>query len=255
VDPRLPGLIAPLAAAPDRSAAVFDIDGTLAPIVPDPAAARVPPDALDALAALPGRYALVACITGRAARDGRALVPIPGVEIAGNHGLELLRGDRVELAPEAVPHREAVRHGVALVASDGILAELGCRMEDKGITFSVHFRTSPRPERVMRYLETQIGPKLAREGLEWRFGRKVFEVRPPVAVDKGAALVRLREGRGIEHTLFVGDDRTDLDAFREATVRIAVASDEGPREVVEAAGAVVSSPAEVVALLRLLAGG
>ena len=52
----------------------------------------------------------------------------------------------------------------------------------------------------------------------------VLEVRPPVALDKGSALRRLRGRRKIAHLLFVGDDRTDLDAFREATIRIAVRS-------------------------------
>ena len=88
----------------------------------------------------------------------------------------------------------------------------------------MHFRGSPRPDHALRYLETQIVPKLDRAGLAWSFGRMVLEVRPPVAIDKGSAVRRLRGRRRITNLLYVGDDRTDLDAFREATIKIAVRS-------------------------------
>jgi len=99
-----------------------------------------------------------------------------------------------------------------------------------------------------RYLETQIAPQLDRAGLAWSVGRMVFEVRPPVAVDKGTAVKRLRGRRRIDHLLYAGDDRTDLDAFREATIRIAVRSSEGPAELFEAADACVDGPSDVVPL-------
>ncbi len=82
-------------------------------------------------------------------------------------------------------------------------------------------------------------PQLERAGLASSFGRMVLEVRPPVAVDKGAAVKRLRGRRHITEILFVGDDSSDLDAFREATIRVAVRSPEAPRELLAAADAVV----------------
>ena len=95
-------------------------------------------------------------------------------------------------------------------------------------------------------------PKLDRAGLAWSFGRMVLEVRPPVAIDKGSALRRLRGRRRIGQILYVGDDRTDLDAFREATIRIAVRSPEGPPELIERADACVDGPQQVVELLERL---
>jgi soluble P-type ATPase len=65
--------------------------------------------------------------------------------------------------------------------------------------------------------------------------------------------VRLKGGKRIDHLLFVGDDRSDLDAFREATIRIAVNSAEAPRQLIQAADAVVSGPREVIAMLEHLA--
>ena len=94
-------------------------------------------------------------------------------------------------------------------------------------------------------------------GLDARFGRKVLEVRPPVRADKGTAVRTLLEQRGLERALYAGDDTTDLDAFRgldglPLAIRIAVASDEGPRELRAEADVVVESPAALVELLREL---
>jgi trehalose 6-phosphate phosphatase len=85
----------------------------------------------------------------------------------------------------------------------------------------------------------------------------VLEVRPPVAADKGTAVRALLEQRRLRRALYAGDDTTDLDAFRgldglDVSVRIAVASAEGPPELREAADIVVESPADLVELLRRL---
>ena len=243
----------PLRADPRRGAVVCDIDGTLAPIVPLPEDARVLPEALAALERLTPVYALVACVTGRPAAEARRLVPIEAVAISGNHGLEVWRDGDVHVAPQAAKYQQAIHEALQLARNDGILPELGCHVEDKGITFTIHFRNSPRADHARRYLETQIVPKLERAGLAYNFGRMVLEVRPPVPVDKGAAVVRLRGRKRIDNLLFVGDDRSDLDAFREATIRIAVNSAEVPRQLIQAADAVVDGPPAVVALLEHLA--
>jgi trehalose 6-phosphate phosphatase len=253
VDGSLARLVAPLRAQPRRGAVLCDIDGTLAPIVPVPEDARVLPEALAALERLSARYALVGCVTGRPAAEARALIPVEAVAISGNHGLEVWRDGAVHLAPQAEKYLPAIHEALQVVRNDGLLPELGCHVEDKGITFTIHYRNSPRADHARRYLETQIVPKLERAGLAYNFGRMVLEVRPPVAVDKGAAVVRLKGRKRIDHMLFVGDDRSDLDAFREATIRIAVNSAEAPRQLIQAADAVVSGPREVIAMLEHLA--
>jgi trehalose 6-phosphate phosphatase len=245
-------LVEPLVAAPRHGGIVCDIDGTIAPIAPTPERAAVLPEALAELERLAGKYALVACVTGRPAAEARRMVPVEGVEISGNHGLEVMVGDEVSVVPQAARYMEPMHQALLVVENDGLLPELGCRIEDKGVTFSIHFRGSPRPDHALRYLEAQIVPKLDRAGLTWRFGRMVLEVRPPVPIDKGSALKRLRGRRRIDHLLYVGDDRTDLDAFREATIRIAVRSAEGPQELVDAADGCVNSPQQVVDLLASL---
>jgi trehalose 6-phosphate phosphatase len=253
VDERLVRLVAPLVADPRRSAIVCDIDGTLAPIVATPEQARVPKTTINVMERLAARYGLVACVTGRPAAEARRLVPVEAVAISGNHGLEVWRDGAVHLAPQAAKHREAVRQALVMCQNDGLLPELGCRVEDKGITFTIHYRTSPRPDHALRYLETQIVPKLERAGLAAAFGRMVLEVRPPVPLDKGSAVRRLRGRKRIGELLFVGDDRSDIDAFHEASVRIAVRSPEAPEELLELADEVLDGPKEVAELLQHLA--
>ena len=231
-----------------------DIDGTLAPIVATPDSASVPARTLRVLERLTKRYPLVACVTGRPAAEARRLVPLESVAISGNHGLEVWRDGVVQLVPQAAEHYDAIRHALVAVQNDGLLPELGCQVEDKGITFSIHFRSSPRADHAIRYLETQIVPRLERDGLVATFGRMVLEVRPPVAIDKGSAVKRLRGRRRISHLLYCGDDRSDVDAFREATVKVAVRSNEAPAELLALADAVVDGPADVLELLEHLAG-
>jgi trehalose 6-phosphate phosphatase len=221
--------------------------------VAQPDHARVPEPTLELLERLAGRYALVACVTGRSATDARRMVPPTQVALAGNHGLEVWRDGRVEIDPAAAEYLPAMRSAAVLVENDGPLLEDGCVVEDKGITFTVHYRNSPRPDHVLRYLETQIVPKIERAGLQPNFGRMVLEVRPPVALNKGTAVRALRGVRDIEHTLFVGDDRSDLDAFAEATIKIGVQSPEAPPELLKAADAVLPGPPAVAELLAYLA--
>ena len=253
MDPSLAQLVQPLVSDPAHGAVICDIDGTLAPIVSRPVDASVPASTLTLLERLAGIYAVVGCVTGRPAGEARRMIPIDAVAIAGNHGLEVWKDGQVEIEPEAAKYMEAVRAAALLVENDGLLQEYGCVFEDKGITFSIHFRNSPRKDHAVRYMEAQIVPKLERAGLEANFGRMVLEVRPPVALNKGSGVRRLRGTRVITQTLFAGDDRSDLDAFAEATIKVAVGSAETPPEMIEAADAVVASPAEVAELLQHLA--
>ena len=78
-----------LAKDPGQAALFLDVDGVLAPIVPRPEDARVPEETRAELRRLNERYALVACISGRAGADAQRIVGIPELVYVGNHGLEL----------------------------------------------------------------------------------------------------------------------------------------------------------------------
>ena len=232
-------LLARLAAEPRRAAILLDVDGTLAPIVAQPEDARVPEETRQELARLASRYALVACVSGRAGIDVERLVGVAGVAVVGEHGLEL--------APEAERWRETLRP---------FASEEWPWLEDKGLTVAFHWREAGDEAEAVRRLEDVAGRAEAL-GLEAHWGRKVLELRPPVAADKGTAVRGLLAERGLRRALYAGDDTTDLDAFRgldglEVAVRVAVASPEAPSGLAEAADLVVGSPAELLDILSSL---
>jgi trehalose 6-phosphate phosphatase len=234
-------LLAPLAEAPERSALVFDVDGVLAPIVARPELAAVPAATKAALRQLAPRYLLVACVSGRAGEDARRLVGVEGIEVVGNHGLELdPRAE--ELAATIARFRDVV----------------GLPVEDKRLSLSYHFREAADETAATARLE-EVAEQARAAGLDPRWGRKVLEIRPPVPADKGTAVRALLERSKAARALYAGDDTTDLDAFAgladaglEHAVRIAVASEEGPAELREAADLVVESPDELARLLEAL---
>jgi trehalose 6-phosphate phosphatase len=234
-------LLAPLADAPERSALVLDVDGTLAPIAPRPELATVPETTRSELARLVGRYLLVACVSGRAGEDARRLIGVDGIEVVGNHGLELDPAAH-ELAAEIARFRESV----------------GLPVEDKTLSLTYHYREAEDEAAARAELE-RVADRARAEGLDARWGRKVLEVRPPVTADKGTAVRALLARSGARLGLYAGDDSTDLDGFAglrdaglEAAVCVAVASDEGPPALRKAADVVVGGPEELAGLLRLL---
>jgi trehalose-phosphatase len=236
---RLPPPLAELAAEPRRAAILLDIDGTLAPIVADPADSRVPDVTRVELRRLATRYALVGCLTGRSTEDARRIVGVDELEYIGEHGLEL--------APEAQRW---------LSALERVADTTDWPAERKRLTFSFHYRTAEDQEAARAELE-RVAATATAEGLVARWGRKVLELRPPVDAHKGTAVVHMLHRRSIDRALFAGDDATDLDGFRAMDdlalgVKIAVASPEGPQELVRAADVVVDGPDELLDLLRLL---
>ena len=231
--------LAQLRSEPGRAAVLLDVDGTLAPIVARPELAVVPEETREQVQRLAGRYALVACISGRTGEEAARLVGVGGVVYVGVHGLELAR--------EAERWRETLRP---------FAGEDWPWLEDKGLTVAFHWREAPDEEDALRSLEA-VAERARAAGLEARWGRKVLELRPPVEADKGTAVRALLAERGLERALYAGDDTTDLDAFRgldglELAVRVAVASPEGPPELQRAADLVVDSPTELLELLRTL---
>jgi trehalose 6-phosphate phosphatase len=232
-------LLAALVENPSEAAIMLDVDGTLAPIVARPELAQVPEETRAELRRLVARYALVACVSGRTGEDATRVVGVDGVVYVGVHGLEL--------APEAERWRGPLHE---------FAESVDWPVEDKGVAVVFHYRDAADQEAALAVLRG-VGARAEALGLQAQFGRKVLEVRPPVAADKGTAVRSLLEQRGLRRALYAGDDTTDLDAFRgldglELSVRIAVGSAEGPAELREAADIVVESPAELAQLLLAL---
>ena len=244
----------PLTRAPERAAIFLDVDGTLAPIVERAGDARVPAESVELLRRLARRYGGAACVSGRAAADARRLVGIDDIAYAGSHGAELLLPGEAEatVLPAFTEHADHVHRFVAS-------RDHGLRVEDKGPIVALHWRGAA-DEDAAEARARAIARQAEDEGLLTHGGRKVLEIRPPVEVHKGQAVEELVRRFGARSALYAGDDVTDLDAFAalrrldlEAAVCVGVASDEGPREIVDRADLVVDGPEGFVAVLAALA--
>jgi trehalose 6-phosphate phosphatase len=234
-------LLARLREHPERAALFFDVDGVLAPIVSRPEDARVPDTTREELRRLAAQYALVACVSGRTSSGARAVVGLDELVYVGEHGLEL-------------DHDAPLWRGRLHTFAESV----EWPVEDKGLSLSFHYRNVSDEDAAKRELAA-VADRARTDGLVPRFGRKVLEVRPPVDANKGTAVRYLLEQRDLRRALYAGDDSTDLDAFRalathdlELAVRVGVVAGESPRALADEADIVVSSPAELLALLRSL---
>ncbi len=241
-------------ADPAHAAIVMDFDGSLAEIVDHPDDARPLDGVVGVLDGLVARFGRVAIVSGRPVSFLRAALPVDGLDLVGQYGLERMVGDEIVVDERARPYADVI----ATVA-DAAEAELaGVFVERKGsVAVTVHWRT-----------RAELGPTATdwahqaavAYGLTEYPTKMAVELRPPVAVDKGSAVEQLCVG--MNAALFAGDDHGDLSAFAALarmqsagalghSVRIGVRSAEAPAELVAVADVVVEGP---VGLLDLLTG-
>jgi trehalose 6-phosphate phosphatase len=253
----------PLRSDPDHAAILLDIDGTLAPIVRHAADAHVPEATRTLLIEIAKRYGVVGCVSGRRAATARQIVAIGTIAYVGNHGGELLRpgATRPEVDPELATWTARVR-AFAARALSAEHQRLRVRGEDKDAIAAFHWRGAP-DEQAAEASVREIAAAAEREGFVVHWGRKVLEVRPPVALDKGIGIARLLRGSPAEVALYVGDDTTDLDAFRglrelvqsealQTALCVAVDSDEAPAELAREADLTLDGTPGVRELLEAL---
>ncbi len=255
--------LGPIRSEPARAGILLDIDGTLAPIVRHAGDAHVPEATRTVLIEVSRRYKVVGCISGRRAATARQIVAIGTIAYVGNHGGELLRPGATR--PEVDPELEAWAGRVRDFAARAETAErqrLRVRREDKGAIAAFHWRGAP-DEQAAEQAVREIATQAEAEGFAVHWGRKVLEVRPPVAFDKGLGIDALLSGEEVAAAVYVGDDTTDLDAFHalralqeagelETALCVAVSSDEAPPELAREADLTVDGPGGVRGLLEAL---
>jgi trehalose 6-phosphate phosphatase len=232
-----------------------DFDGTLAPIVLDPASARPHPEAPAVLRSLADRWGVVAVVSGRPASFlAEHLAGGGATRFFGLYGLETAdaASGRVDTRPEAERWRRAVA-----AAADEAEGQLGAgRVERKGLTVTLHYRREPAHSGRVEVLATDLA---GRHGLEVHPAKMSVELRPPVGVDKGTVVRQL--AAGLSAVAFAGDDVGDLPAFAVlrdlraggvATLAIASGGPETPPEVATAADVLVDGPDGIIEALRQL---
>lgn len=258
----------PLRSDPLRSAVLLDIDGTLAPIVRHAEDAHVPEATRTLLIEIAKRYGIVGCISGRRASTARQIVAIGSIAYVGNHGGELLGpgATSVDVDPALAEWTDRVQRFAASAFTPERM-RLRIRLEDKGAIVALHWRGVPDEQAAAEAVQG-IAHNAEQEGFAVHWGRKVLEVRPPVSFDKSVGVEHLLRqtpagGEPVLAAVYVGDDVTDLDAFRElrtmakddelqTALCVAVSSEEAPSELVEQADLIVDGQRGVRALLEAL---
>jgi trehalose 6-phosphate phosphatase len=264
-------LLSPLVVDPGRTALLCDFDGTLAPIVEDPASARPLGIVPALLAGLARRFATMAVVSGRPATflADRLILPVGGddggggpapLRLVGLYGLESVDRDGNVRPDERVAPWLAVVAEAADRLRDG--APAGVLVEVKGSAVTVHWRRAPDAG---GWATARVAEESDRTGLVPHPGRLSVELRPPLAIDKGTVVEQLTSG--CSAACFLGDDLGDLPAFAAlgrlaamgamTTVGVAVQDAETAPEVAAAADLVVDGPEGAVAVLAWLdaAGG
>jgi trehalose 6-phosphate phosphatase len=179
----------------------FDYDGTLAPIVSNPEAARMRQETRGLLSQLTTLYPVIV-ISGRAQPDALRRVRGCGLlEVIGNHGID--------------PRHAAKRHIAAvgrwlLELNERLTSFKGLMIEDKVYSVAIHYRHS-REKKLARAAILEAAAAL--DDVRIIGGKQVVNVLPKDAPHKGIALERERDRLGCDTALYVGDDETDEDVF------------------------------------------
>ncbi len=247
----------------------LDFDGTLAPIVEDPSAAHIHPDAGQVLVDLAEQVLAVAVVTGRPARQA---LDLGGLEWVGNAigdaGKELYLFGQYGNERWTSTNRRVIspRPPTGLASFTAELPRLlrrqgaeDAHIEEKGLAVAVHTRRLADPERAFEALLPAIEDLAGRYDLVVEPGKQVIEVRSP-GMHKGLVVDRLVEELHAGGFVFVGDDLGDVEAFEAVaalaknglpTLLVCSASDE-ESALVRLSDVLVHGPEGVLDLLRQL---
>ena len=241
-----------------RLLVLLDYDGTLVSIAPTPARARPTARTRALLRRLSRlRQTRVGIVSGRALSGVRRIVGVGGLVYVGNHGLEI-SGPGVRFVHPAARRTQPLMGEIAQAMHTALRGIRGAMVESKQLTLSIHWRRvrAGQAGRFHRAVRRCLAPWVQRGAVRLTTGKRVIEVRPPVAWNKGHAaeylmrMLRMPAGR----VLYMGDDRTDEDAFRVVNRRGGVAVFVGREPRTTAARWWVASPRELRVLLTRLAG-
>lgn len=220
----------------------FDFDGTLAPIVAKPEQARPSQSVVRHMQRL-CELVPVAVVSGRRLEDVRERLGFTPQYLIGNHGIEHADGDNDARTDRIMAAwRETLEPQAPRLIQDGIL------IEDKGLSFSLHYRIARDRTQALATIDEvarTLAPHPKRIG-----GKLVANFLPPHAPDKYHALQALMAKRAFRAAFFMGDDVTDDLVFDQAPAHwltIRVERLEGSR-----AAFYLSSQSEVVTLIQTL---
>lgn len=187
---------------------VLDFDGTLVPIRRRSALVLLTANQRKALAHLNRGVLRLAILSGRSVWDLRARVGLPEIIYGGVFGLEVSGPGINFLHPKA----RAARGELVVFAGDlrRMFADLpGAWIEEKGVGLSLHHRGVPPRWRAEFERRLGLARKTAPRNLEWRLGKRVWEVSPKAGWDKGRAAELMWERMNRPFLITIGDELSD----------------------------------------------
>jgi len=200
----------------------------------------------------------IAVISGRDTDALAARLPIDGLIFVGNHGLEERNGAS-RLVAAAAPFTAALERAADAVRRLALSQLPGVQVERKRAGVTVHFRNAAGPSAVQAMLRQPLERIAGDERLTLHAGRMVWELRPPLNIDKGQVLDRLAAAIQPKAIIYIGDDLTDADAFAALkgmsgtrTVAVGVRSHEVPDAAFADCDLSVDGVTGVIGLLREL---
>ena len=237
----MPGAVLDLTAMPPGEVLIVtDYDGTISPIVADPRQAQPVPEVLEHLSDLVTLTAGVAVLSGRTEKSLRGFLPVPGVILIGENGVEALTPD------ESARLREFRARARAAVARwPGVV------IEGKPASLSVHFRSQPE---VAADLEVALAELIAGSGLMMVANRMVFDIQSRRG-SKVRTICRLMREMRPAAVLYAGDSRDDAHVHRclrtahTAGLCIGIRSTEMPDGLFKNADLILDGPEEMATLL------
>ncbi|MDX2162256.1 MAG: trehalose-phosphatase [bacterium] len=197
-----------------RFGLISDFDGTLSPFSAFPTDAAIHPAIALSLDTWIGRGLPLALVSGRAAADLYARYPRPGVLYYGNHGMEYWHEGQVVVAAGAQAWEVPLE---SLLGQLGIPLIPGVMIENKRVTASVHYRATADPAQARLNLYERLSPLAESYGFLLSEGQFIWEIKPPVALNKGTALAAIIDAQRLDGVLFLGDDVTDFTAMARLT--------------------------------------
>ena len=237
---------------------ITDVDGTISETAPTPQQAEVSPRCRHYLSILSQHLALVAAVSGRPAAEIKNMLKIDGIVYIGNHGLERWSKGQSELSKGTEGYPELINAVIKELTP--LLAIEGIRIEDKGVTATIHYRLSPNPKAAKRDILVTLESSTQAKRLRIMLGKMSINLLPPVEVNKGTAILDLIRGYSLQGGIYLGDDLTDVDAFKAIHsasgdssfqgVAIGITSQEMPESLVAEADFTLNGVNDVERFLR-----
>lgn len=238
----------------------LDYDGTLVPIreSPDPERSLLPESVGKVLASLRAKGYRIAIVSGRSLKDLKRMVGMSGLIYSGNHGLEM-EGPKIKFENLVSLKSRRLIKKLKYLLIERLSGMKGVFLEDKGLTFSLHYRLVRDDEMpmVINAFNYAVRQYVDRGEIRVNQGKKIFEVKPSVNWDKGRMVLWLiarqgfATGRKEIFPVYIGDDTTDEDAFKALRGKGATVFVGRPKK--SFAEYYVKNPSEVRGLLMRIA--